>query len=85
MKIKAFYKDIMAELEEAGWKKAEEKKKEEITEADMRAIFNLVDIDKSGSVSKRVKQFMIIIKNVLLFRKLVWHANFSKNGLGFRM
>ena len=44
----------MGELEAAGWKKAEEKKKEDINEEDIRAIFNLVDIDKSGSVSKRV-------------------------------
>ena len=44
----------MGELETAGWKKAEEKKQEEITEEDIKAIFNIVDIDKSGSVSKRV-------------------------------
>ena len=47
--------DIMGDLEGAGWKKAEEKKQEDITEADIRAVFNLVDMDKSGSVSKRVK------------------------------
>lgn len=45
--------DIMGELKECGWKKADEKKEAELTEDDIRQIFNLVDIDKSGSVSKR--------------------------------
>ncbi|XP_023329128.1 calmodulin [Eurytemora carolleeae] len=45
--------DIMRELEEAGWKKAAEKKKEDITETDIKAIFNLVDVDKSGSLSRK--------------------------------
>jgi hypothetical protein len=44
----------MEELEEAGWQKAEEKKEAELTEGDLRQIFNLVDIDKSGAVTKRV-------------------------------
>merc|ERR1711962_1685965 len=45
--------DIMGELETAGWKKAEEKKEVEVTEDDIRQIFNLVDIDKSGAVTRR--------------------------------
>ena len=44
----------MAELEEAGWKKAADKKAEEVTEVDIRAIFNLVDMDNSGTVSRTV-------------------------------
>ena len=46
----------MAELEEAGWKKAQEKKAEEVTDVDIRSIFNLVDIDKSGTVSRTVRK-----------------------------
>merc|ERR1711936_1450226 len=45
--------EIMNELETVGWKQAEEKKEEEITEEDIKSIFNLVDIYKSGSVSRR--------------------------------
>jgi len=45
--------DIMGELEEVGWKKAAQKKKGDITELDIKAIFNLVDVDKSGAVSRR--------------------------------
>ena len=46
----------MAELEEAGWKKAQEKAPEEVTDVDIRSIFNLVDIDKSGTVSRTVRK-----------------------------
>merc|ERR1712106_163501 len=44
--------EIMGELEEAGWKKCGDKKAEEVTDVDIRSIFNLVDIDKSGTVSR---------------------------------
>lgn len=44
----------MEELQQAGWKQAEKKKSQDITEEDLRTIFNLVDIDRSGAVTKRV-------------------------------
>ena len=44
----------MADLEEAGWKKAEEKSADQVTDVDIKSIFNLVDIDKSGTVSRTV-------------------------------
>ena len=44
----------MGELEEAGWKKAKEKKADEVTDGDIKSVFNLVDIDKSGTVSRTV-------------------------------
>ena len=44
----------MGELEEAGWKQCGDKKAEEVTDVDIRSIFNLVDIDKSGTVSRTV-------------------------------
>ena len=76
----------MGALEAAGWKKAEEKKHEEITEDDIRAIFNMVDIDKSGSVSKWVSSFMLTNRiKTFVTRKLVWLANSFKRGLGSRM
>ena len=44
----------MEELEAAGWKKAKAKKVNEIKEMDIRSIFNLLDVDRSGSVSRIV-------------------------------
>ena len=44
----------MEELEAAGWKKAKAKKVNEIKKMDIKAIFNLVDVDRSWSVSRTV-------------------------------
>ena len=45
----------MEELEAAGWKKAKAKKVNEIKQMDIRSIFNLLDVDRSGSVSRIVR------------------------------
>ena len=42
----------MKKIVEAGWKKAEP---ENVKEEDIRALFDMIDKDKSGSLSKRVK------------------------------
>ena len=47
--------EIVEELEAAGWKKAKSKKVKEINSLDIKAIFNLVDVDRSGSVSRTVR------------------------------
>ena len=44
----------MADLEEAGWKKAQPKQSKEITQLDIKSIFKLVDVDCSGWVSRKV-------------------------------
>ena len=44
----------MTELEEAGWKKAKDKAADQVTDVDIKSVFNLVDIDKSGTVSRTV-------------------------------
>ena len=44
----------MTELEEAGWKKAQDKAADQVTDVDIKSVFNLVDIDKSGTVSRTV-------------------------------
>ena len=44
----------MAELEEAGWKKAKDKPADEVTDVDIKSVFTLVDMDKSGTVSRIV-------------------------------
>jgi len=51
LKFKNFC-EIMTELEEAGWKKAREKSADQVTDIDIKSVFNLVDIDKSGTVSR---------------------------------
>ena len=62
------FKELMAILEEAGWRKQKPKKVEilekiilksfskvkEITDMDLKAVFRLVDVDKSGSISRTV-------------------------------
>ena len=49
----------MDELVAAGWIKAKEKTEADVTAEEIRTIFNLVDIDKSGAVSKKVANFVI--------------------------
>ena len=44
----------MTELEEAGWRKAQDKAADQVTDVDIKSVFNLVDIDKSGTVSRTV-------------------------------
>lgn len=44
----------MTDLEEAGWRKAKPKASKEITQHDIRSIFKLVDVDRSGWVSRSV-------------------------------
>merc|ERR1711976_1152294 len=51
LKFKHFC-EIMLELEDAGWKKAKEKSADQVTDIDIKSVFNLVDIDKSGTVSR---------------------------------
>ena len=49
---------MMRKITEAGWKKAES---ENVKEEDIRALFDMIDKDKSGSLSKRVKSFLEMI------------------------
>ena len=50
---------MIRKITEAGWKKAES---ENVKEEDIRALFDMIDKDKSGSLSKRVKShFQFII------------------------
>ena len=44
----------MTELEDAGWRKAQDKAADQVTDVDIKSVFNLVDIDKSGTVSRTV-------------------------------
>ena len=64
----------MAELEDVGWKKAAEKTADQVTDLDFKSIFNLVDIDKSGTVSRTVSPVLIFSLFSCLFQ-------FSPNSL----
>ena len=44
----------MRELEDVGWVRAEKKKTEELSEMDCDQIFDLIDVDRSGAVSRSV-------------------------------
>ena len=48
----------MLELEEAGWRKSEEKTVDKITNKDIKEVFLLVDKDRSGEVSMTVGRLM---------------------------
>ena len=47
-------KDIMSQLENVGWVRVEKKESEEITELDVDEIFRMIDVDKSGAISRSV-------------------------------
>ena len=68
----------MDKVKEAGWKDERQAKEEKvITEVDIKTIFESVDIDKSGEISKRVSlEFM---RNTIFFasRNLKWQLSFS--------
>ena len=46
--------DIMSQLENVGWVRVEKKESEEITELDVDEIFRMIDVDKSGAISRSV-------------------------------
>ena len=46
--------DIMDQLETVGWQNVEKKDGKEMTELDISEIFKMIDVDKSGAVSRRV-------------------------------
>ena len=49
---------MMKKITESGWKKVES---DTVKEEDIRALFDMIDKDKSGSLSKRVKSFLEMI------------------------
>ena len=47
-------KDIMSQLESVGWVRVERKESDEITQLDVDEIFRMIDVDKSGAISRSV-------------------------------
>ena len=48
------FQDIMGQLESVGWQKVTKKDATEMTELDISKVFKIIDVDKSGSVSRTV-------------------------------
>ena len=46
--------EIMTQLEAVGWVRVQKKESEELTELDIDEIFKMIDVDKSGSISRSV-------------------------------
>jgi hypothetical protein len=61
----------MTEVSQAGWKKVDVKTETGIKEEEVRSLFNMIDKDKSGSLSLRVGRVLRILPspNHLLFRR----------------
>ena len=73
--ILIFVQLIMKELEAAGWKKYQQKSVSNgVSEMDIKAVFKMVDVDKSGSISRRVRYNKI---NYILINIKIWfHPKF---------
>ena len=46
--------EIMTQLEAVGWVRVQRKESDELTELDIDEIFKMIDVDKSGSISRSV-------------------------------
>ena len=44
----------MKQLEAVGWVRVKRKESDELTELDIDEIFKMIDVDKSGSISRSV-------------------------------
>ena len=55
----------------AGWTRFKPVKGQPIAEKDMRKVFNLVDLDKDGSISNLVKRFY----NKLFSKRFYWSVH----------
>ena len=65
----------MDKIKEAGWKdgrQAQEEECEVITEVNIKTIFEAVDVDKSGDISKRVIQYSLKNTPSSVFRNSKW-------------
>ena len=49
----------MEEFRSTGWTRFEKKKLKGIHELDVKGVFKLVDIDRSGAISRRVRDCVI--------------------------
>ena len=55
MDLQLFLQAVLVEIEDAGWRQVSKTEdKSAIKEEEVRTLFNLIDKDRSGSLSKRV-------------------------------
>lgn len=50
--------DIMEQLESVGWVRVEKRQSAEITQLDVDEIFKMIDVDKSGAISRSVSRIV---------------------------
>ena len=57
LNIRLFLQAVMVEIEDAGWRQvAKTEDRSAIKEEEVRTLFNMIDKDRSGSLSKRVRE-----------------------------
>ena len=57
MNIRLFLQAVMVEIEDAGWRQVSKTEdRSAIKEEEVRTLFNMIDKDRSGSLSKRVRE-----------------------------
>ena len=76
----------MNNLTDNGWNRCDTKSMDNITDEEVRGLFEMIDRDKSGSLTMRVWIHIYISLNVshlflLVYRKLEKRANLLKTGL----
>ena len=64
----------MKQLEAVGWVRVQRKKPDELTELDIDEIFKMIDVDKSGSISRSVSLFKNSIKMCCEFVKHLYEG-----------
>ena len=58
----------MAKLNDNGWSRCE--KKHEITDKEIRALFEMIDRDKSGTLTMRVNKIIILKMNCYISKSI---------------
>ena len=53
----------MQQLESVGWVKVQKKESNQLTELDVDEIFKMIDVDKSGSISRSVSTDQCTVGN----------------------
>merc|ERR1712227_293270 len=78
------FKELMGMLEEAGWRKQKPKKAKEITDMDLKAVFRLVDVDKSGNISRTEAKMAakLLMKRFGIKDVPTWMREFDENSDG---
>ena len=79
---------MMKNITSTGWTKFKQEKGSDISDVDIRAAFKLVDVDKSGEISKIVKNtlknimslsFLGVKNGLQISWKAIWCARCTSN------